>query len=42
MKLIFKSMRNYLSGVIFAIFLKLIGTISELTLPYILEISEVG
>ena len=37
MKLIFKSMRNYLGGVIFAIFLKLIGTISELTLPYSLE-----
>lgn len=37
MKLIFKSLRNYLTGVILAIFLKLIGTISELTLPYILE-----
>lgn len=37
MKLIFRNMRNYLSGVVFAVFLKLLGTISELTLPYILE-----
>lgn len=37
MKLIFKNMQNYLAGVELAIFLKLIGTISELTLPYILE-----
>ena len=37
MKFLFENMRRYLSGVILAIFLKLIGTISELTLPYILE-----
>ncbi|MGN0976587.1 MAG: ABC transporter ATP-binding protein [Faecousia sp.] len=37
MKLIFRNMRNYLSAVIFAVFLKLLATISELTLPYILE-----
>lgn len=37
MKLIFDSMGKYLSGVIFAMLLKLGGTICELTLPYILE-----
>ena len=37
MKFLLENMRRYLSGVILAIFLKLIGTISELTLPYILE-----
>ena len=34
MKFLLENMRRYLSGVILAIFLKLIGTISELTLPY--------
>lgn len=37
MKLIFSNMRKYLSGVIFVIFVKLLATICELTLPYILE-----
>ena len=37
MKFLFENMRKYLSGVILAISLKLLGTISELTLPYILE-----
>ncbi len=37
MKLIFRSMEKYRSGVIFAMLLKLGGTICELTLPYILE-----
>ena len=37
MKLIFKSMGKYTGAIILAIFLKLIGTMTELTLPYILE-----
>lgn len=37
MKLIFSNMRKYLSGVILVIFVKLLATICELTLPYILE-----
>ena len=36
MKFLFKSMRKYLPGVILAVFLKLLSSVSELTLPYIL------
>ena len=37
MKLIFRSMGKYKAAVFLAIFIKLIGTMAELTLPYILE-----
>ncbi len=37
MKLIFKSMGKYKWAILFAIFLKLVGTMTELTIPYILE-----
>ena len=37
MKLIFQSMGKYKAAVFLAIFIKLIGTMAELTLPYILE-----
>ena len=37
MKLIFRYMRKYKYAIFLAIFIKLIGTMSELTLPYILE-----
>lgn len=37
MKLIFKSMGKYKWAILFAIFLKLLGTMTELTIPYILE-----
>ncbi len=37
MKLIFRTMGKYKGAIAFAIFIKLIGTITELTLPYILE-----
>ncbi len=37
MKLIFRSMRKYRGSIAIAVFLKLIGTLSELSIPYILE-----
>ena len=37
MKLIFRSMGRYKAAVLLAIFIKLLGTVSELLLPYILE-----
>ena len=37
MKLIFRSLGRYWRAVVLTIFLKLLGTLSELTLPYILE-----
>ena len=37
MKLIFRSIAKYKWAILFAIFLKLIGTMAELLLPYILE-----
>ena len=37
MKLIFRYMKKYTGAIFLAIFIKLIGTMSELTLPYILE-----
>lgn len=37
MKFLFQNLRNYLSGVILAVFMKLLSTMCELTLPYILE-----
>ena len=37
MKLIFRSIKKYRAWVFLAVFLKLIGTMAELTLPYILE-----
>ena len=37
MKLIFRSIKKYRTLIFLAIFLKLIGTMAELTLPYILE-----
>ena len=37
MKLIFRYMKKYRWTIFLAIFIKLIGTMSELTLPYILE-----
>ncbi|MBR1892217.1 MAG: ABC transporter ATP-binding protein, partial [Lachnospiraceae bacterium] len=37
MKLIFRYMKKYRMAIFLAIFIKLIGTLSELTLPYILE-----
>ncbi len=37
MKLILKSMGKYKGAILLAIFIKLIGTMTELTLPYILE-----
>ena len=37
MKLIFRSMGKYKAAIILAIFIKLIGTMTELSLPYILE-----
>lgn len=37
MKLIFRYMGKYKGAIFLAIFIKLIGTMSELTLPYILE-----
>ena len=37
MKLIFRYMKKYKVAVFAAIFIKLIGTMSELSLPYILE-----
>ncbi len=37
MKLIFRSMGKYKGAIILAVFIKLIGTMTELSLPYILE-----
>ena len=37
MKLIFRSMSRYKNAVFLAVFVKLLGTVSELMLPYILE-----
>ena len=37
MKLIFRYMGKYKFAILLAIFIKLIGTMTELTLPYILE-----
>lgn len=37
MKLIFSSMEKYKEAIILAIFIKLLGTMTELSLPYILE-----
>ena len=37
MKLIFRSIKKYKWAIALAIFLKLVGTMAELTLPYILE-----
>ena len=37
MKLIFRYMGKYKFAIILAVFIKLIGTMTELTLPYILE-----
>ncbi len=37
MKLIFRYMRKYKAAIFLAVFIKLLGTMSELTLPYILE-----
>lgn len=37
MKLIFRSMGKYKGAIVIAIFIKLLGTMTELTLPYILE-----
>ena len=37
MKLIFRSIKKYKWAIVLAIFLKLLGTMAELTLPYILE-----
>lgn len=37
MKLIFRSMGHYKNAVFLAIFIKLLGTFSELMQPYILE-----
>ena len=37
MKLIFRSMGKYRGSIAVAVFLKLVGTLAELSIPYILE-----